>query len=146
MEAAVVREFAAAREEVYAAWTRAGRFARWFGPRIFATPVERVSLDVRPGGAWEATMVGDEGYEVTFGGVYREVEAPGRLVLTLGEGGGPVSVVTVLLEERGGVTTMRFRQAGDGAEQARAGWVEFFERLDEHLAVQRTSSKDRPRP
>ncbi|GIH94165.1 SRPBCC domain-containing protein [Planobispora siamensis] len=147
-EYAIVLDFAAPREEVYAAWTRPERFARWFGPRIFLTPADRVVLDARPGGAWQATLVGEEGFEVTLGGVYREVAGPGRLVFTTGDpdepGDAPASVVTVTLEEHAGGTAMRFHQFGvntdqEHAEQARAGWLEFFDRLAEHLAVQAMS-------
>ncbi|MFI0351794.1 SRPBCC domain-containing protein [Actinomadura sp. 9N407] len=135
------------RELVYEAWTRSERFARWFGPRVFTTPADRVVLDVRPGGTWKATMVGEEGFEVTLNGVYREVDGPGRLVFTTGDpddpGDAPASVVTVLLDEQDGTTTMRFHQYGvntdaEHAEQAKAGWVEFFDRLAEHLRVQNT--------
>ncbi|MFF4776712.1 SRPBCC domain-containing protein [Microtetraspora fusca] len=151
----IVRDFAAPREQVYAAWTRPERFARWFGPRIFTTPADRVVLDVRPGGAWQATLVGDEGFEVTLQGVYREVAGPGRLVFTTGDpdnpGDGPASVVTLTLDEHADGTTMRFRQFGvntdaEHAEQSKAGWLEFFDRLAEHLAVQATSSKVSARP
>ncbi|MEU4695814.1 SRPBCC family protein [Nonomuraea dietziae] len=147
----IVLHLDAPREQVYAAWTTPGRFARWFGPRIFTTPADRVALDVRPGGAWQATLVGDEGFEVTLQGAYREVAGPGRLVFTTGDpdnpGDAPASVVTLTLDEgEGGGTTMRFHQFGvntdqEHAEQARAGWLEFFERLAEHLAVQAASSQ-----
>jgi uncharacterized protein YndB with AHSA1/START domain len=145
--------FDAPRALVYAAWTRPERFARWFGPRMFTVPAESVVLDVRPGGTWEATMVGEENFEVTLNGVYREVDGPGRLVFTTGDpddpGDAPASVVTLVLEERDGGTTMRFHQYGvntdaEHAEQAKAGWVEFFDRLAEHLAVQSTSPEDGP--
>ncbi|MER5319261.1 SRPBCC family protein [Streptosporangium roseum] len=151
----IVRDFAAQREQVYAAWTRPERFARWFGPRMFTTPADRVVLDVRPGGTWRATLVGEEGFEVTLQGVYREIAGPGRLVFTTGDpdspGDGPASVATLTLEECEGGTTMRFHQFGvntdaEHAEQARAGWLEFFDRLAEHLAVQATSSKVSARP
>ncbi|WP_066951243.1 SRPBCC family protein [Microtetraspora fusca] len=151
----IVRDFAAPREQVYAAWTRPERFARWFGPRIFTTPADRVMLDVRPGGAWQATLVGDEGFEVALQGVYREVAGPGRLVFTTGDpdnpGDGPASVVTLTLDEHADGTTMRFHQFGvntdaEHAEQSKAGWLEFFDRLAEHLAVQATSSKVSARP
>ncbi|MGV9770943.1 SRPBCC family protein [Streptosporangium sp. NPDC003464] len=146
----IVRDFTARREQVYAAWTQPERFARWFGPRVFTTPADRVVLDVRPAGAWQATLVGEEGFEVTLRGVYREVAGPGRLVFTTGDpddpGDGPASVATLTLEEHEHGTTMRFHQFGvntdaEHAEQARAGWLEFFDRLAEHLAVQATSSK-----
>ncbi|MEU4544810.1 SRPBCC family protein [Nonomuraea dietziae] len=150
----IVLHLDAPREQVYAAWTTPGRFARWFGPRIFTTPADRVALDVRSGGAWQATLVGDEGFEVTLHGAYREVAGPGRLVFTTGDpdnpGDAPASVVTLTLDEcEGGGTTMRFHQFGvntdqEHAEQARAGWLEFFERLAEHLAVHAAPSQSAP--
>lgn len=139
----ITRDFPASREQVFQAWTRPERFSRWFGPRIFTTPVDRVVLDTRPGGAWQATLVGEEGFEVTLQGVYREIAGPGRLVFTTGDpdnpGDGPASVATVTLEDAAGGTAMRFHQFGvntdqEHAEQAKAGWLEFFDRLAEHLS------------
>lgn len=147
----ITRTFAVAPEQVFAAWTQPERFARWFGPRIFTTPADRVVLDVRPGGAWSATLVGEEGFEVTLHGVYREISA-NRLVFTTGDpdnpGDAPASVATLTLEGGDGQTTMRFHQFGvntdqDHADQAKAGWQEFFDRLAEHL---QTSSKVSARP
>ncbi|MEU6997922.1 SRPBCC domain-containing protein [Nonomuraea sp. NPDC046570] len=146
----IVRDFAAQREQVYSAWTEPERFARWFGPRIFTTPADRVVLDVRPGGAWQATLLGEEGFEVTLRGVYREVVGPDRLVFTTGDpdnpGDVPASVATLTLHEHADGTTMRFHQFGvntdaEHAEQAKAGWQEFFDRLAEHLTVQAMLSK-----
>ncbi|MER6575198.1 SRPBCC domain-containing protein [Nonomuraea sp. NPDC001023] len=139
----IVRTFDAPREDVYAAWTEPERFSRWFGPRMLATPVGRITLDARPGGRWRATLVGEEGFEATLEGSYREVQAPARLVFTTGDpdnpGDGPASVVTLDLLDRDGGTEMRFHQFGvntdqEHAEQARAGWDEFFDRLAEHVA------------
>jgi len=139
----ITRVFDAPRELVYQAWTEPGRFARWFGPRGLTTPAERVVMDVRPGGSWRATLCGEEGFEATLDGTYREVAGPRRLVFTTGDpdnpGDGPASVVTIELSERDGRTTMLFHQYGvntepEHAEQARQGWIEFFDRLGEHLA------------
>ncbi|GIH79446.1 SRPBCC family protein [Planobispora longispora] len=138
----IIRTFDAPRELVYAAWTEPERFSRWFGPRTLATPVGRIVLDAWPGGVWRATLVGEEGFEVTLNGMYREVAEPERLVFTTGDpdnpGDAPASVVTLSLAEVDGVTEMRFHQFGvntdrEHAEQARAGWIEFFERLAEHV-------------
>ncbi|MFI6919024.1 SRPBCC domain-containing protein [Nonomuraea spiralis] len=138
----IVRTFDAPREHVYAAWTEPERFSRWFGPRMLAAPVGRITLDARPGGRWRATLVGEDGFEVTLDGSYREVEAPARLVFTTGDpdapGDGPASVVTLDLLDRDGHTEMRFHQYGvntdqEHAEQARAGWDEFFDRLAEQV-------------
>ncbi|WP_214322745.1 SRPBCC family protein [Nonomuraea sediminis] len=137
------RDFDAPREDVYKAWTNPERFARWFGPRAYATPADRVHLDVRPGGRWEATLVSGDGFEATLQGAYREVRAPERLVFTTGDpdnpGDGPASVVTIEFAATGTGTHMRFHQYGvnttqEHAEGARAGWTEFFDRLAEEVA------------
>ncbi|MEV4011631.1 SRPBCC domain-containing protein [Nonomuraea angiospora] len=137
------RLFDAPRELVWAAWTEPERFSRWFGPRMLSTPVGRITLDTRPGGLWRATLVGEEGFEATLDGTYREVTEPERLVFTTGDpdnpGEGPASVVTIDFTEADGKTRMRFHQYGVNtdtahAEQAKAGWIEFFDRLAEYLA------------
>ncbi|MEV5494644.1 SRPBCC domain-containing protein [Nonomuraea fuscirosea] len=138
----LIRDFDAPRETVWAAWTEPERFSRWFGPETLSTPVGRITLDARPGGAWQTTLVGEEGFEVTMGGRYREVSAPERLVFTTGDpdnpGDAPASVVTIRLTEADGRTEMRFHQYGvntdqEHAEQAKAGWITFFDRLSAHV-------------
>ncbi|MGV9380967.1 SRPBCC family protein [Nonomuraea sp. NPDC003707] len=135
--------FDAPRELVWAAWTEPERFSQWFGPRMLSTPVGRITLDTRPGGVWRATLVGEEGFEATLDGTYREVTEPERVVFTTGDpdnpGEGPASVVTIDFTEADGKTGMRFHQYGVNtdpahAEQAKAGWIEFFDRLAEYLA------------
>jgi uncharacterized protein YndB with AHSA1/START domain len=137
----ITRVFDAPRERVFLAWTEAEWFARWFGPSDMTT---EAVLDVRPGGRWQVTFRGDEGFEVVLDGVYREVDGPGRLVFTTGDpdapGDGPASVVTVELSEEDGRTTMRFHQYGvntdeEHAEGAKAGWLEFFDRLADTLTA-----------
>ncbi|MET8004178.1 SRPBCC family protein [Nonomuraea glycinis] len=138
----ITRLFDVPRLRVFQAWTEPEHFSSWFGPRGLTTPVDRVVMDVRPGGRWQATLCGEEEFEVTLDGAYREVAEPARLVFTTGDpdhpGDGPASVATVELTEAGGLTTMRFHQWGvntdqEHADQARQGWIEFFDRLDEHL-------------
>ncbi|MEV4833494.1 SRPBCC domain-containing protein [Nonomuraea sp. NPDC049486] len=131
----IIRVFDVPREDVFAAWTTPERFARWFGPRFMAAPVDRIVLDARPGGRWQVTLTAEEGFEVTFDGAYREVAPPGRFVFTIGDPGspGPASVVTVELADAGGRTAMTFHEHGAG-EESRRGWMEFFDRLGELLA------------
>jgi uncharacterized protein YndB with AHSA1/START domain len=140
----LTRLFDAPRELVWAAWTEPERFSRWFGPRTMAVPTGRITLDARPGGVWRATLVGEEGFEATLDGTYREVSAPERLVFTTGDpddpGDGPASVVTIGFADVDGKTEMTFHQFGVNtdpahAEQAKAGWVEFFDRLAEHVTA-----------
>ncbi|MEV4538983.1 SRPBCC domain-containing protein [Asanoa sp. NPDC049518] len=141
-EYTIIRDYDAPPELVFAAWTTPEHFSQWFGPRALKTPVELVSMDLRPGGKWTASIVTPDGEAHPLDGTYREIAAPGRLVLTTGDpdntDGAIASVVTVDFEEAGAGTRMRFHQAGVNtdeahAEGAKAGWVEFFDRLQEHL-------------
>ncbi len=56
-EANVTRVIDAPREQVWRAFTEPERFAQWFGTPPHTTPLSTVSMDVRPGSEWRATMV-----------------------------------------------------------------------------------------
>ena len=139
----IVRIFDAPRELVFKAWTEPERFATWFGEHGSSMPVDRVSMDVRPGGTWSATMFhGPDRIEIPFSGEYREVDEPERLVLTLVDPEDPesgnVEVMTVVLEDLGeGRTQMTFTQTGnlqaDEYSRAMRGSLIFFDRLNDHL-------------
>src|SRR5918912_3465023 len=80
----VTRVFDAPRERVWREWIEPEAFADWFGGTEAEVPVESVSMDVRPGGTWRATMyAGPQRHEIQWSGEFREVEAPQRLVLTM---------------------------------------------------------------
>jgi uncharacterized protein YndB with AHSA1/START domain len=136
----ITRLFDAPRELVFRAWTEPARFAQWFGGREAAVPVESVSMDLRPGGSWRATMRAGE-TEIAWKGEYREVAPPGRLVLTItDQPGDERDVITVVLTDVGGKTEMAFRQDGrylsaEQLPQTKAGWSGFFEVLAEELAA-----------
>jgi uncharacterized protein YndB with AHSA1/START domain len=136
------RVFDAPRERVWREWTEPECFADWFGGVDCEIPLATVSMDVRPGGAWRATMFcGPERREIAWAGEYHEVDAPERLVLTFTSrpGAGRPERVTVDLTDLGdGRTHMRFEQRGhmrpDEYESTQHGWGAFFARLDERLS------------
>jgi uncharacterized protein YndB with AHSA1/START domain len=135
------RVFDAPRERVWQEWTEPDRFADWFGGSEAEIPLSTVSLDVRPGGSWRATMFfGLERREINWRGAYREVVEPERLVFTISDRPDEVyELVTVVLTDLGdGRTEMLFEQRGHmSAEQYRyteQGWGTFFERIAERLA------------
>ncbi len=141
-EMTITRVFEAPRELVWKAWTEPERFAQWFGGPPYTTPVDTVSLDVRPGGAWRATMVSqDDGSELPFRGTYREVEEPERLVLTFEDvndlSNKNVEVLTVTFTDLGGKTEVVAHQAGNMPEEQyrrlEEGYGTFFDQLAEHL-------------
>jgi uncharacterized protein YndB with AHSA1/START domain len=137
----ITRVFDAPREEVWKEWTEPERFADWYGGTEAEVPVSTVSLDVREGGGWRATMfAGPERREIQWHGEYREVVEPERLVLTFSDRpGDEYELVIVVLTDLGdGRTEMLFEQRGRmTAEQygrADEGWSSFFDRLAERLA------------
>jgi uncharacterized protein YndB with AHSA1/START domain len=141
----ITRVFDAPRELVFEAWTRPERFARWFGPADSEVPLSSVRMDVRPGGAWRATMLaGPARREIHWRGRYRQVVAPERLVFTISDqpdaDDDEAEVVTVTLTAVGdNKTEMLFHQGGGhlSAEEyprARQGWSTFFDRMAEDLA------------
>jgi uncharacterized protein YndB with AHSA1/START domain len=138
----ITRVFAAPRERVWREWTEPERFADWFGGGEAEVPLASVSMDVRKGGAWRATMlVGPGRREIRWKGEYREVVAPERLVFTLSDRPDEVyALVTVVLTDLGdGRTEMRFSQRGgpppDQWRRAKEGWSSFFDRIQARLAA-----------
>ena len=138
----ITRVFEAPRELVWKEWTEPERFADWFGGPESEVPLSTVRMDVRPGGAWRATMFAGPGRrEIQWKGEYREVAAPERLVFTLSDQPGEeeYELVTVVLTDLGdGRTEMVFKQRGrltaEQYERAGQGWPTFFDRIAERLA------------
>ena len=104
-------------------------------------------MDVRPGGAWRATMFfGPDRRVIQWKGEYLEVVAPERLVLTFSDGPDEVyELVTVVLNKLGlGRTEMLFEQRGhmrpDEYDRARDGWAGFFDRMEARLRAQMSVS------
>lgn len=137
----ITRVFDAPRELVFKAWTEPAQFAQWFGSEAALVPLDTVAMDVRPGGAWKATMlVGPEQRAIYWKGVYLEVSPPERLVMTLSDQpGDEAEVISVTLTERDGQTEMVFTQSGghltaEQYAQAGQGWQGFFDSLAALLA------------
>ena len=53
----VTRTFDAPRTQVYNAWTDPDQIVQWWGPEHFEVPRDSVSVDVRPGGRFDLTMI-----------------------------------------------------------------------------------------
>ncbi len=143
-EATITRVFDASPELVWKCLTEPEHFAAWFGTPPFTTRVETVTMDVRPGGEFRATMVHEtDGTELPFAGHFREVVPMERLVQTLenvNDPGDPnVEVLTNTVTDLGdGQTRLTYHQAGHMPEeqyrQIEQGVYGFYERLAEHLA------------
>jgi len=78
----ITRSFDTSTDRVFAAWTEPTEISRWYGPESFDAPADRITVDLRPGGRWELTMVRrDGGGEFTVGYEILEVDPPALLVM-----------------------------------------------------------------
>jgi len=139
----ITRVFDAPRDRVWREWTDPEAFADWYGGAEAEVPVSSVSMDLREGGAWKATMFArPERQQIDWRGEYREVVEPERLAFTVTDRPGDVfDLVTVALTDLGdGRTEMVMEQTGghmtpEGYERAKQGWGGFFDRMAERLAA-----------
>lgn len=141
----ITRVIDAPRKRVFEAWTQAKHLAHWFAPKGFT--LHSCEADPKPGGAFRLVMRSPEGKDYPVRGSYREVAAPGRLVIECtaedDQGIGRIEeVITVSLTERAGKTTLKVHAAASGptAEAAAMlegmpkGWAQTVDRLNSHLA------------
>jgi uncharacterized protein YndB with AHSA1/START domain len=139
-ELVITRIFDAPRPLVFKMWTEPENLVHWWGPRGFTTLSGR--LDVRPGGAWSRSMQTPNGSVIRKHGVYREIVAPERLVLTYitddaAGNPGPETLVTVAFADLGGKTRLTLHQTGFQSVAAhddhRRGWTGALERFAGYL-------------
>ncbi len=107
-EIVLTRLFDAPRDLVWEAMTKPEHIRRWWGclDERYSVPV--CEVDLRVGGAWRFVGRGPEGDYPAFYGVYREVDAPARVVFTeifepFPDAG---SLVTSVLSEEDGKTRL----------------------------------------
>jgi uncharacterized protein YndB with AHSA1/START domain len=141
-ELVITRIFDAPRRLVFKLWTEPKHLVVWWGPRGFTTLSSR--LDVRPGGTWSRSMQAPNGSVISKHGVYREIVAPERLVLTYitddaAGNPGPETLVTVTFADLGGKTRLTLHQAVFESVVARddhrRGWTGVLERFAAHLSA-----------
>jgi uncharacterized protein YndB with AHSA1/START domain len=115
-ELTLTRTFDAPRQLVWDAYTVPEQLAQWWGPNIFRTPLETITVDLRPGGDFKLTMVSSvDGTRYPSEMEFREVVPIERLVYgwetqTHGVDAGEV---TVTLTEEGGRTHLEQRYVGE---------------------------------
>lgn len=130
------RELKASRDRVFAAWTDPRQAEIWWAPQD-CTPLS-CEMDVRPGGTWRRRMRVPDGTVITKHGVYREVEAPERLVFTYvteyADGTvDPETLVTVTFADLGDRTRLTLRHSAFRTEASRVshegGWASCLDRF-----------------
>jgi len=140
-EIVMTRVFDAPRHRVWDAWTKPEHVPHWMiGPDGWTMPV--CEIDLRPGGAWHFVWRKSDGSEMGMNGIYKEIDAPERLVNTESWGADwPETINTLVLTEENGRTTMTntilypSQEARDAAYKTGMtdGANKSFDRLEDYL-------------
>jgi uncharacterized protein YndB with AHSA1/START domain len=135
------RQYSAAPEKVWRAWTDPQALKQWWGPGPDHS-VSVAELDVRVGGRFRVVFGGAEGKDHECAGIYREVVPNRKLVFTW-----PwprttperESLVTIVFRTSDAGTELDFRHEQFVDEQARdghrEGWSSSFDKLEGYLAA-----------
>jgi uncharacterized protein YndB with AHSA1/START domain len=130
----------ASRELLFDCMTQPEHLSKFWGPDGTTAPADGITVDLRPGGAFETTMVNvADGSQYTMRAVYITVDRPARLAWTEPD------------VEGGMVTTITFTELGDGrtevvthqtnvpeaftSPQARKGFETSLRRFDDYVAA-----------
>jgi uncharacterized protein YndB with AHSA1/START domain len=131
------RTFDAPRELVFACMTEADHLTHFWGPTGVSAPRGRMTVDARPGGAFETVMVNDaDGSEYPTSAVFDEVGPPELLVWTESHTGMRVRAEFIALgPDR---TEVRIHQTfvpeAFLAPEAQAGFLSSLDRFASYLA------------
>jgi uncharacterized protein YndB with AHSA1/START domain len=101
----ITREFDAPPHLVYKAWTTPELVRRWWHAKRGVVTV--AEIDLRVGGKWRYVAMTDDGTEIAFHGVYREIVPNERIVSTEVYEGLPEGVSE---EEGGTLNTATFEE------------------------------------
>ena len=139
-ELTIVRIQEAPIQLVFDLMTKPEHLTHFWGPTGTSTPLSGITMDLRPGGAFETVMVNDsDGAEYPMKAVYVEIDPPHRLVWTEpGVEGGMTTAVTftALSGDRTEVTIHQTNMPQMYlSEAAQAGFLTSLDRSDAYLAT-----------
>lgn len=144
-ELLITRDFDAPASLLFSLWTDVNHFAKWMGPEGFTC--EEASIDFRIGGKYRGMIRSKDHGDSWFGGEYREIDPPTRLVFTwmwdTGPSGEVETLITITFREQGdGRTTMTFHQSPFISVERRnahvGGWNSLFNKLAAYATKQQT--------
>jgi uncharacterized protein YndB with AHSA1/START domain len=130
----------APRELLFDCMTKPEHLAHFWGPDGTTTPVGGITVDLRPGGAFETVMVSDaDGSKYTMRAVYVEVRRPDRLVWTEPDVEGGMTTTITFVELGDGQTEVITHQtnvpAMFRAPEAQAGFLTSLDRFGAYVAA-----------
>jgi uncharacterized protein YndB with AHSA1/START domain len=102
-EVTITRTYDAPRELVFECMVTPEHLTHFWGPVGVTTPLEKITIDPKPGGVFDTVMVNDaDGAEYPTHGVYVEFDVPNKLAWTEPD------------VEGGMLTSVTFTDVGDG--------------------------------
>ncbi len=139
-ELTYTRVWEAPRELVFQCMTTPEHLTHFWGPVGVSTPIDNITVDLRPGGLFETIMVNDtDGSEYPSRGVYVEIVPPEKLVWSEED------------VEGGMTTSITFTDLGDGrcetvthqtnvpemfrSAEAQTGMLSSFDKMAAYLAT-----------
>ena len=130
----IVRRLIAARPELlFAAWTEADKFVRWWGPR--GVVCKSADIDLRVGGLYRIANRLPDGNLVWISGEFELIERPSRIAYSwrVEPGSAETSRVTVLFVAKGEKTEVVVTHERIASEETRQdhehGWIGCLEGL-----------------
>jgi uncharacterized protein YndB with AHSA1/START domain len=134
----------ASRELVFACMTTPEHLTHFWGPAGTTTPLDGITVDLRPGGVFETVMVGGDGSRYTMRATYVEVDPPERLVWSEPDVAGGMTTTVTFVDLGDGRTEVTTHQSNVPASyrspEAREGFATSLDRFDAYLASLGTSA------
>jgi uncharacterized protein YndB with AHSA1/START domain len=133
----ITRVFNAPRDLIFKCMTEPEHLTKFWGPAGVHTPIDKIKVDLRLGGAFETVMVNDAtGEEYPSRGVYTEIDPPERLAFTEPDSG--MTTTSTFVDLGDGRTEVRIHQTNVPAqyatEESQAGFNSSLDRFEAYLA------------
>jgi uncharacterized protein YndB with AHSA1/START domain len=137
-ELVYTRVFDAPRELVFRCLIEPAHLTHFWGPTGMSAPIDEITVDPRPGGAFETVMVNDDnGSEYPTRAIFVEVVEPERLVWT--ETGSGVTTTSTLSDLGDSRTEVRIHQVNVPeafrSREAQAGFSTSLDRFADYLST-----------
>ena len=134
------RVFDAPRQLVFSCMVEPEHLTHFWGPIGTSAPLDTITVDARPGGAFRTVMVNDaDGSTYTMRAVYAEVRRPERLVWIEADVEGGMRTDITFVDLKDGRTEVITHQSNVPAAYlsaaAQAGFATSLDRLDAYLAT-----------
>jgi uncharacterized protein YndB with AHSA1/START domain len=137
-EITYTRIYKAPRDLVFECMTTPEHLAKFWGPVGVTTPIENITVDLRPGCAFETIMVNDsDGENYPMRGVYVEITPPETLVWTEADVQGGMTTSITFTDLGDGTTEVFTHQTNVPemyrAPEAQAGMQSSFDKFDAYV-------------